>query len=83
VVQIESQLGEIVRLVKPVAIHERVEEWLADLTVEMKSSLRSLLGKCVASSASGEPADPALYAHPVLSLAFLSAFFFCYTISYS
>ena len=35
----------------------------------MKSSLQTLLGKCVAASASGEPADPALYPSQILCLA--------------
>lgn len=69
VVEIESQLGELVRLEKPVAIHDKVEGWLNDLTTEMKSSLKTLLRRCVKESEDGEAANPAMYPSQILCLA--------------
>lgn len=69
VVEIESQLGEIVHLEKAVAIHDKVEGWLNDLTVEMKASLRKLLRRCVEASANGEAANPGMYPSQILCLA--------------
>lgn len=45
-----SSAGEVVDLETPVQVSEKVEEWLEQLAHEMRSTLTSLLGKCIASS---------------------------------
>ena len=42
-----SIAGEEVPLENPVAVNERVEEWLENLAVEMRATLASLLSKCL------------------------------------
>ena len=43
----KSSAGEVVPLLQPVQITERVEEWLSKLSNEMKHTLKELLVRCV------------------------------------
>jgi dynein heavy chain 2 len=45
-----SSAGEVVPLENPVAVTDRVEDWLDSLATEMKSTLASLLGECLSKS---------------------------------
>jgi dynein heavy chain 2 len=42
-----SSIGEVVPLDAPVAVTDRVEEWLAALAAEMASTLKLLVGECL------------------------------------
>ncbi len=44
-----SSANEVVELDTPVIVNERVEDWLEQLAVEMRSTLASSLSKCLAS----------------------------------
>lgn len=43
-----SSANEVVDLEKPVAVTEKVEDWLEQLAQEMRATLASLLGRCLA-----------------------------------
>eukprot|EP01040_Poterioochromonas_malhamensis_P019626 gene19626-23234_t len=43
-----SSANEVVDLEKPVAVTEKVEDWLEQLAHEMRATLASLLGRCLA-----------------------------------
>lgn len=58
-----SVYGEVVPLARPVAVTDRVEEWLDEFAREMKSTLRELLRKCVAG-----PRDLVEYPSQILCL---------------
>jgi dynein heavy chain 2 len=66
VLEMHSQLGEVVRLNGPVAIHDKVEGWLATLSTEMVATLESLLADYVRIE---EGQDPSLYPEQVLCIA--------------
>lgn len=66
VLEMHSQLGEVVELSTPVHLHDKVEEWLMNLSHEMVATLETLLEKCVAEE---NGADPSLYPSQVLCIA--------------
>eukprot|EP00736_Rhodelphis_marinus_P001173 Rmarinus@m.17616 len=47
IVSMVSLMGEVVDLIKPVEITEKVEEWLSDLSVQMQNTLRHMLVQCI------------------------------------
>jgi dynein heavy chain 2 len=49
IVAMISSANEVVQLETPVKISEKVEEWLEQLTVEMKATLTALLARCLSS----------------------------------
>jgi dynein heavy chain 2, cytosolic len=47
IIAMKSSVGEVIVLQNPVAVSERVEEWLSKLAAEMKNTLKHLLVKCL------------------------------------
>jgi dynein heavy chain 2 len=47
IVAMKSVDGEVVTLLNPVVIRDRVEDWLSDLAVGMKATLKEMLAQCL------------------------------------
>lgn len=47
IIAMKSVDGEVVSLLNPVVISDRVEDWLSDLATRMKATLKDMLAKCL------------------------------------